>query len=79
MPESPPARSLRVEAIRLRELAEDLDLRADGDVEAFTELSVFTLHRTAGRIDTLLTALAAVEDVERTVIPLFHRTERTPR
>ena len=79
MPESPPARSLRVEAIRLRELAEDLDLRADGDVEAFTELSVFTLPRTAGRIDTLLTALAAVEDVERTVIPLFHRTERTPR
>jgi len=82
--ENPTQRSLRVEAIRLRDMADALELRLEsGEEEAFDPLQVFALHRTAGRIDALLTELAAVENVQRKVIPLFRTTptptERTPR
>ena len=71
-------RKLLVEVDRLHDLADDLKLRLEtGDPDVFGELQVIALIRTAGRIDNSLDALAAVEDVQRKVIPLFPTRERT--
>lgn len=73
--DSPSRHRLAVEADRLRDYADALDRRAEGDRTAFTETHLLGLYRTVGYVHELLVAFNALPATpRRTVIPFPERT-----